>query len=148
RVEPIPLLAVDHEVNQVFFADVRVPVRNLVGEPGRGWQYAKYLLELERGGSVISGRVRHELDAVKELATTRAELGDVRGLVRTLAGLEIRLLALELLELRLARSLKSATDPGVGGSVLKLLSSELQEEITELGMQLAGLGGLELTPQR
>jgi acyl-CoA dehydrogenase len=67
-----------------------------------------------------------------------------RCLVRALAALEIRLLALELLELRLARSLKTATDPGVGGSVIKLLSSELQEEITELGMQVAALGGLEL----
>ena len=142
RIEPIPLLAVDHEVNQVFFDDVRVPARNLVGEPGKGWQYAKYLLELERGGSVMSGRVRHELDAVKELATLKQPTDRCR--VRTLAGLEIRLLALELLELRLARSLKSATDPGVAGSVIKLLSSELQEEITEFGMQLAGLAGLEL----
>ena len=146
RIEPIALLAVDHEVNQVFFDDVRVPGRNLVGEPGRGWQYAKYLLELERGGSVISGRARHELDAVKELLTLKHQgQGADRCLVRALASLEIRLLALELLELRLARSLKSATDPGVGGSVIKLLSSELQEEITELGMQIAGLGGLELT---
>ncbi len=146
RIEPIPLLAVDHEVNQVFFDDIRVPRRNLVGEPGKGWQYAKYLLELERGGSVISGRVRHELDAVKELVSHKqSEPSADRCLVRTLAGLEIRLLALELLELRLARSLKSATDPGVGGSVIKLLSSELQEEITELGMQIAGLRGLEVT---
>ena len=143
RIEPIPLLAVDHEVNQVFFDDVRVPARNLVGEPGKGWQYAKYLLELERGGTVMSGRARHELDAVKELATSKHSTD--RGLVRALAALEIRLLALELLELRLARSLKSAADPGVAGSVIKLLSSELQEEITELGMQLAGLRGLELT---
>jgi alkylation response protein AidB-like acyl-CoA dehydrogenase len=90
----------------------------------------------------MSGRVRHELDAVKELATLKQPTDRCR--VRTLAGLEIRLLALELLELRLARSLKSATDPGVAGSVIKLLSSELQEEITEFGMQLAGLAGLEL----
>lgn len=143
RIEPIPLLAVDHEVNQVFFDDVRVPARNLVGEPGKGWQYAKYLLELERGGTVMSGRARHELDAVKELATGKSPTDPC--LTRALADLEIRLLALELLELRLARSLKSATDPGVAGSVIKLLSSELQEEITELGMQLAGLRGLELT---
>jgi acyl-CoA dehydrogenase len=149
RIEPIPLLAVDHEVNQVFFDDVRVPGRNLVGEPGRAWHYAKYLLELERGGSVISGRVRHELDAVKELvALKQADIREDRCVVRRLALLEIRLLALELLELRLARSLKSATDPGVGGSVIKLLSSELLEEITELGAQAAGLAGLELTAQR
>jgi acyl-CoA dehydrogenase len=149
RIEPIALLAVDHEVNQVFFDDVRVPGRNLVGEPGRGWHYAKYLLELERGGNVISGRARHELDAVKELVALRqAGIPEDRCLVRTLATLEIRLLALELLELRLARSLKSAADPGVGGSVIKLLSSELLEEISELGMQVAGLAGLELTTQR
>src|SRR5581483_4315280 len=148
RIEPIPLLAVDHEVNQVFFDDVRVPARNLVGEAGRGWQYAKYLLELERGGSVISGRARHELDAVKELVSQQPNPGEDRERARSLASLEIRLLALELLELRLARSLKSATDPGAGGSVIKLLSSELQEEITELGMQVAGLAGLELTPER
>jgi len=145
RIEPIPLLAVDHEVNQVFFDDVRVPRRNLVGEAGRGWQYAKYLLELERGGSVISGRVRHELDAVKELlACKQPDKQPDQGIVRALAGLEIRLLALELLELRLARSLKHAADPGAAGSVIKLLSSELQEEITEIGMQIAGLAGLEL----
>jgi acyl-CoA dehydrogenase len=128
RIEPIALLAVDHEVNQVFFDDVRVPGRNLVGEPGRGWHYAKYLLELERGGNVISGRARHELDAVKELVALRqAGIPEDRCLVR---------------------SLKSAADPGVGGSVIKLLSSELLEEISELGMQVAGLAGLELTTQR
>lgn len=149
RIEPVALLAVDHEVNAVFFDDVRVPARNLVGEPGRGWQYAKYLLELERGGSVTSGRVRHELDAVKELAMSRGA-GDVgeRCRVRSLARLEIRLMALELLELRLARSLRSAADPGVAGSIVKLLSSELLEEVAELGMRLAGLAALELARQR
>jgi alkylation response protein AidB-like acyl-CoA dehydrogenase len=152
RIEPIPLLTVDHEVNQVFFDDVRVPARNLVGEPGKGWHYAKYLLELERGGSVMSGRARHELDAVKELASLQPPEqpnqpypGADPSLVRALAALEIRLMALEWLELRRARSVKSATDPGVAGSVIKLLSSELQEEITEWGMRIAGLDGLELT---
>jgi acyl-CoA dehydrogenase len=89
------------------------------------------------------------LNAVKEqVATTRADGAADRPLVHALANLEIRLLALELLELRVARSLKSATDPGVRGSVIKLLSSELQEEITEWGMRVAGLSGLELTPER
>src|SRR3546814_2050600 len=47
-VRPIITLGGDHEVNQVFFDDVRVPVENLVGEEGKGWNQAKYLLEFER----------------------------------------------------------------------------------------------------
>ena len=51
RVEPILFASGSHEVNQVFFDDVRVPKRNIVGEENKGWQVAKYLLEFERGGS-------------------------------------------------------------------------------------------------
>jgi alkylation response protein AidB-like acyl-CoA dehydrogenase len=149
RVEPIRLLAVDHEVNQVFFEDVAVPVENLVGEPGRGWQYAKYLLELERGGSVFCGRTRFELNAVKTIVATKtpAQWRDTAGM-RSLAALELRLMALEMLELRVARSMQHASDPGVAGSMTKLLSSELQKDITEMGVQAAGFAGLELEPRR
>jgi len=149
RVEPIRLLAVDAEVNEVFFDDVRVPAENLVGEPGRGWQYAKYLLELERGGSVMSGRVRHEFNAVKELlAAWTPDLGGDPGLAREVAELEVRVRALEIFEFRFARSMTKATDPGVGGSMVKLVSSELLEDVTEFGVQVAGLAGLEFTTSR
>lgn len=47
-VRPIITLDGEHEVNEVFFTDVRVPVENLVGEENRGWTYAKYLLTYER----------------------------------------------------------------------------------------------------
>jgi len=148
RVEPIRLLAVDHEVNQIFFDDVRVPVSNLVGEVGRGWQYAKYLLELERGGSAFSGRVRFEFSAVKTLiAQTAPERWQDKAFAERLAELEYRLLALEMLELRLAKSV-SREPGGAGGSMTKLIASELQKDITEAGMQVAGFAGLELEPAR
>ena len=149
RIEPIPLLAVDHEVNQVFFDDVRVPARNLVGEPGRGWQYAKFLLELERGGTLACGRVRFEFNAVKEqLAAMAPQLLQDKVCLQKLAGLEVRLMALETLEFRCARAMTNATDPGVGGSMTKLLSSELQQDVTQFGVEVAGLAGLELEARR
>jgi alkylation response protein AidB-like acyl-CoA dehydrogenase len=149
RIEPIPLLAVDHEVNQVFFDNVRVPARNLVGEPGQGWQYAKFLLELERGGTLACGRVRFEFNAVKEqLAAAGPRLRQDKAWLHRLARLEVRLMALEMLEFRCARAMTNATDPGVGGSMTKLVSSELQQDVTRFGADVAGLAGLELAAVR
>lgn len=149
RIEPIALLAVDHEVNQIFFDDVRVPARNLVGEAGRGWQYAKFLLELERGGTLACGRVRAEFAAVRQqIQRSAPELLQDRLWRHRLASLEVRLMALEAHEFRCARAMTRATDPGVGGSLTKLVSSELQQDITQLGAQVSGFAGLELEFRR
>ncbi len=149
QVEPIPLLAVDHEVNQVFLDDVRVPVTHLVGEAGRGWEYAKFLLELERGGTFFCGRMRHEYALVEELVETIApELCSDRIFTHRLAGLEHRLMALELLEFRTARGVRHGGAAGVSGSMTKLLASELQKDITEAAMHVAGYSGAELVPHR
>ena len=58
---PILTIGGDHEVNQVFFDDVRVPVANRVGEEGKGWTYGKYLLEFERGSGIASAKLREGL---------------------------------------------------------------------------------------
>ena len=149
RIEPITLLAGDHEVNQVFFDDVRVPREHLVGDAGRGWQYAKFLLELERGGTLLCGRVRAEFNAVKEhVASARPSLLQDPTVRRRFADLEVRLMALEAYEFRTARAMTNATEPGVGGSVIKLVASELQQDVTQFGVEAAGLGSLELEPSR
>jgi acyl-CoA dehydrogenase len=149
RIEPIRLLAIDHEVNQIFFDDVKVPVSNLVGEAGRGWQYAKFLLELERGGSAFSGRVRYEFNAVKELiAQQNPQWCQDKAVAFRVAELEYRLLALEVLELRLAKSMSTSQPSAAGGSMTKLLASELQKDVTELGARAAGFSGLEFEPLR
>jgi alkylation response protein AidB-like acyl-CoA dehydrogenase len=148
-VKPIPLLAVDHEVNQVFLDDVRVPVDNLIGEPGRGWDYAKYLLEFERGGTVFCGRLRRELAQVKEVVDAVApQRWQDRVFAHELAALEHRLMAVELFEFRMASAMRAGSAPGVGGSVSKLVASELQKDINELGMRAAGIAALELEPRR
>jgi alkylation response protein AidB-like acyl-CoA dehydrogenase len=149
RIERIPLLAHDHEVNQVFLDAVRVPAAHLVGEPGRGWEYAKFLLELERGGSFFCGRMRHEYALARELVSAIApELWKDRVFAHRFAALDQRLMALELLEFRGARSMQQGKAPDVRGSLTKLLGSELQKDITELAMQAAGYGGAEMIPER
>lgn len=55
-VRPIIMLGEDHEVNEVFFDNVRIPVENLVGEENKGWTSAKCLLGHERAGIAAVGR--------------------------------------------------------------------------------------------
>lgn len=149
KVEPIPLLAIDHEVNTVFLQDVRVPVTHLVGEAGRGWDYVKFLLDLERGGSIFCGRMRYEFNRVRELvATVAPALWQDRVFMHRLASLEHRLLALEMLEVQGARAMGAGGAPGIRGSLTKLLGSELQKDITEIAVTVAAHGGLEFVPVR
>jgi alkylation response protein AidB-like acyl-CoA dehydrogenase len=120
-----------------------------VGEAGRGWDYAKFLLELERGGNYFCGRMRHELALVMELLDTVApDLRQDRIFAHHLASLEHRLMALERLEFRMACTARQGGGNSVGGSLTKLLASELQKDITEAGMRAAGYGGAELVPCR
>ena len=70
-IRPILTIGGDHEVNQVFFDDVRVPVANRVGEEGKGWTYGKYLLEFERGSGIASAKLRDALKTVSDLAGIR-----------------------------------------------------------------------------
>ena len=67
KVDPIITMGLDHEVNQVFFEDVKVPAENLVGEEGDGWKHAKFLLEHERGGGSSAYRRLAELEHLKHI---------------------------------------------------------------------------------
>ena len=65
-----PIVSIDglHHLNQVFLDNVVVPAENLIGEPGMGWTYAKFLLEHERAGSAFIGRSTRSLGKVREAA--------------------------------------------------------------------------------
>ena len=64
-----------HEVNQVFFTDVKVPVENRVGKENKGWTYAKYLLEFERGGQAHGPRLRKAFRHLQTLAKSQMDEG-------------------------------------------------------------------------
>ena len=144
-VRPLILMDGGHEVNEVFFDDVKVPLANLVHEENKGWTVAKYLLGHERMGSARVGASRRELVALRELAASerkngRPLLDDPRFRDR-LSRVEIELTALELTAMRfLDKMRKTGQPPGADVSMLKIKGTEIQQGITELMMQALGPG--------
>jgi alkylation response protein AidB-like acyl-CoA dehydrogenase len=149
-VRPIPLLDGEHEVNEIWFDNVQVPVGNLIGEENKGWTYAKYLLGHERVNIAQVGQSRRELNRLKLLASQLRNgagrlLDDVRFRDR-LAEVEIDLLALELTVMRVLAAETKRRDPGPESSVLKIRGSEIQQALSELNMQAIGHYALPYIP--
>ncbi len=140
KVRPIKTIGGDHEVNQVFFDDVRVPVANLVGKEGQGWSYGKYLLEFERGSGISALRMKSALDRVRKLATAR--MPDNSDLHARIDEVEIDIEAHEMTEMRVLSSLKSGQNPGHISSLLKLRMSEITQAVTVLGVEALGADAL------
>ena len=139
RVEPIITLAGDHEVNQVFFDDVRVPQANRVGEENDGWTVAKYLLEFERGGSAYATTLGATLAGTRRIAEAEASGGgrliDDDGFRRKLAAAEIAVDALQATEHRIMSEIAQRGRPGPASSMMKVSGSELHQQITELAVE-------------
>ncbi|WP_237213976.1 acyl-CoA dehydrogenase family protein [Falsiroseomonas oryziterrae] len=141
-----PIITIDggHEVNEVFFDEVRVPAENLVGELNNGWDYAKFLLSNERIGIARIGMTKERLARVKRLAQeTPAGEGTVwddPDFRRRLAWSEIELKALEITQMRVvaAQRTKAADRPDPSSSILKIKGSEIQQQATQLLMEVAG----------
>ncbi len=149
-VRPIPSISGDHELNQVFFDDVRVPADALIGEENQGWAIAKYLLQHERGGAWAPllqarwRRLRAALAAAFEgPRAARPEHADLR---LQLAELRVRIDALQALELRTLRAQAAGAPVGVSPSIGKLLATELMQALTELHLQIAGTDALARVP--
>jgi alkylation response protein AidB-like acyl-CoA dehydrogenase len=145
-VRPIELIDGGHEVNEVWFEDVRVPAGNLVGEENKGWDYAKFLLGNERVGVAPVGSTKRVLAQAKDYARS-VSAGDGRTLLdepltaARFAELENELLALELTALRVVAH-SADGKPHPASSVLKLKGTELQQAVSELVVDLAGPGSL------
>jgi alkylation response protein AidB-like acyl-CoA dehydrogenase len=138
EVRPIELIDGGHEVNEVWFDDVRVPGDLLVGDLNGGWTIAKFLLGNERVGVAPVGATKRVLAGAKQQAGALMDDPLVRARV---VSLENELLALELTALRVvAHSSDGAPHPA--SSVLKLKGSELQQAVSELVLDLAGPGSL------
>jgi alkylation response protein AidB-like acyl-CoA dehydrogenase len=138
-VRPLYLYDEEHEVNEVFLDDVKVPVENLVGSEGKGWTYAKYLLGHERTGITGVGASKRELALLKEIVARQSKDGKPLAadpvFRQRLAQVEIDLLALEM---TLLRVLSSRTKPGPEASILKIKGTEVQQALTELMMDALG----------
>jgi alkylation response protein AidB-like acyl-CoA dehydrogenase len=150
-VRPIITLDGEHEVNEVWFEDVKVPAQNLVGEEGRGWTYAKFLLSHERTGIAGVGASKRELRMLKYIASQEQRNG--RPLIEDprfrdrIARIEIDLMALEITNLRTLAAEREGRAPGPEASILKIKGTEIQQGLTELMMEAAGPYALPHLPQ-
>ncbi len=141
-VRPLMLMDGGHEVNEVFFDDVEVPVANRVHEEGKGWTVAKYLLGHERMNTARIGTSMRELETLKEYAARQRKDGhplsnDPR-FRDQIARIEIELLALSITNLRFLDAVRSGQARGAEASILKIKGTEIQQALTELMMQAAG----------
>ena len=142
EVRPIITLSGEHEVNEVFLDNVRVPVANRVYEENKGWTCAKFLLAHERVGIAGVASSKRGVEKLKAVAAT--EMEGERSLLanpffrRKVAELEIDLAALEYTELRTLAGMAAGKNPGPESSVLKIKGSEIQQRITELTLEMAG----------
>ena len=147
-VEPIITMANDHEVNQVFFDNVRVPMSNRIGEENQGWSYAKYLLEFERGGSFSAQRIWHEVEHLRHLIVDIGEQNpqfNGKGEVSSkLARIEIDLKSLEITELRILSALSGGGNPGAESSIMKLTATRLEQAVNELATEVIGYSALAM----
>ena len=141
-VRPIITLDGAHEVNEIWFEDVEVPVENRVGEENRGWTCAKFLLGHERSNIAGIGIAKRELARAKRIAAAETKRG--RPLIEDplfaarLAEIEIDLMALEITNLRVLSAEAENKAPGPEASILKIKGTELQQAISELILQAVG----------
>ena len=150
-VRPIRMLDGEHEINEVWFEDVKVPLANLVGEENKGWTCAKFLLGHERTGIAGVGPCKRELKHLKEFARTERASGrplieDARFRDR-IAQVEIELMALEVTNLRVLSAEGEKRAPGPEASILKIRGTEIQQTLSELKMQALGAYGIPYVPE-
>ena len=132
----------EQEINQVFFENVRVPIEDsLIGEENKGWTYAKYLLQFERGNA-YAPRLRHALAKVRKIAGIEQSDGTPllqdAEFARKLALLEMAVETLSATENRIFSALNAGEAVGAKSSMLKCQGSEVQQEITALMLEACG----------
>ncbi len=141
-VRPIITMDGAHEVNEVWFENVKVPVENRVGEENKGWTYAKFLLGHERTNIAGVGASKRELKRLKNIA--REELKNGKPLLEDplfaakIAQVEVDLMALEITNLRALSAESEKRAPGPEASILKIKGTEIQQALTELMMYAVG----------
>ena len=151
EIRPLVMTSGETVQNQIFFDAVRVPKANVIGAIDDGWTVAKYLLEFERGGGAMAPALQVMAGSITEAAAHQP--GPVGGVLlddpafaAKLADIRIRADVLEILEYRVLAVVAEGGNPGADSSMLKILSTELSQAVTELAMEAAGPRGRVYQP--
>jgi alkylation response protein AidB-like acyl-CoA dehydrogenase len=151
EIRPLVMTSGEKIQNQIFFDAVRVPKSNVIGQIDDGWTVAKYLLEFERGGGATAPALQVMAESVATEAATQpgpagGVLIDDPAFAAKLADVRIRTDVLEILEYRVLATVAEGRNPGAASSMLKILSTELSQAITELAVEAAGPRGRVYQP--
>ena len=142
EVRPIILLEGTHEVNEVWFTDVRVPAANLIGEENKGWTYAKYLLVHERSGIAGVGMAMAGLEHLKAIANDQQKdgkpLAEDPFFAARMAEIEVDLSAMRISNLRVTQADSDGAPPGPQTSMLKIKGTVLRQQINDLTRRALG----------
>ncbi|MET0274063.1 MAG: acyl-CoA dehydrogenase family protein [Phenylobacterium sp.] len=143
EVRPIISLSGEHIQNEVFFADVRVPKANVVGRVDEGWTVAKYLMQFERGGGVVTPSLKVRLEKIRAMGRAEGLGADFSA---RLGAAAIQIAALEAVELRTLSRLSSGEAPGAESSLMKTVGTEISQHLTELALEAVGPYALPYQP--
>ncbi|OBJ31085.1 acyl-CoA dehydrogenase family protein [Mycolicibacter heraklionensis] len=146
EIRPLVMTSGEEIQNQVFFDEVRVPKANVIGEIDSGWTVAKYLLEFERGGGAVAPGLQVVAEEIATAAKNQpgpggGKLADDDAFMRKLADARIRAEVLEILEYQVLTAVAEGRNPGASSSMLKILGTELSQELTALALEAAGPRG-------
>ncbi|TQK31339.1 acyl-CoA dehydrogenase family protein [Arthrobacter sp. SLBN-53] len=151
QVRPLVMTSGEEVQSQVFFDAVRIPKANILGNIDEGWTVAKYLLEFERGGGATAPALQVMAEDIAQVAARQPGPGggvliDDPAFARKLADARIRTEVLEILEYRVLAALAGGGNPGAASSMLKVISTELSQTLTELALEAAGPRGRVYQP--
>ena len=141
-VRPIHSIADDHDFNQVFFEDVRVPVSGRLGEEDQGWGVAKYLLEFERAVAHSAGLKAALAEVVRHARSLTDDSGgpllDTPGIRRRISILDAQIAAIEASEDVVMAQVARGRNPGPAASMLKIQGTETAQQVQQLAVELSG----------
>ncbi|MEM8795376.1 MAG: acyl-CoA dehydrogenase family protein [Pseudomonadota bacterium] len=142
EIRPIILLDGEHEVNEVFFDNARVPTENLVGEENKGWTYAKYLLSHERTNIAGVGFSLKALDNLKTVASKQRKAGrpliDDPVFASKIMEVEFQLDAMRTSNLRAISAAETGQDVSAQTSMLKIKGTVIRQRINDLTREALG----------
>ena len=139
-IRPLINMANRHHFNEVFFEDVRVPARNLVGEENRGWYVGMTLLDFERSGIGTTAAQKRTLEKLTENLREGEKARRERYRTR-LADLVVANNVGRFLGYRIGYIQASGMVPNYEASVVKIYQSELGQKIYNFGVNMLGLSG-------
>jgi alkylation response protein AidB-like acyl-CoA dehydrogenase len=138
EVRPLRQITGEAEFNEIFFTDVHVPVENVLGEIGNGWQVAMTTLLHERGTLGFALTARLEVEIRKLIALARERNVEDPIIRDKIAREWIELQALKYTNYRALSKLMKTGIPGPEGSGIKLYWSEANQRVTKIALEILG----------